>query len=120
MNEVELNPDVLEARVRLLASTVDDIAGLKQRVSDEIGHQETSWGELPGPTRMRFAVVQELNDINGSMSILLSQLDELAQSLTESAARIEDVDEEVSTLLASTRSQLEGLDLPRTPAAVEA
>ncbi|MGC5616546.1 hypothetical protein [Georgenia sp. Z1491] len=76
---MELDPDVLEARVRLLATTVDDIAGLRQRVSDEINQQAASWGELPGPTRMRFAVVQELNDVSGSMTILLTQLEELAR-----------------------------------------
>lgn len=108
---VELQPEVLAARVRLLSSTVDEVEALRNQAWTDRNKHSNGWSELTTINRMSGPVADRMYALGMGLTYLLQDLETLARALEDSAALLENVDEATAETLEKTREQLSDMEL---------
>lgn len=108
---IELQPEVLTARVRLLSTTVEEVEEIRSEAWNGRFDHKAGWSDLTTINRISDRVSERMYDVGTGMTRLLQDLDGLARALEDSAALIQGVDEETTDLLTKTRERLSGMEL---------
>ncbi|MGO1511165.1 MAG: hypothetical protein ACTHYM_12970 [Actinomycetaceae bacterium] len=108
---IELQPEVLTARVRLLSATVDEVEALRNQAWTDRNKHSEGWSDLTTINRMAAPVAERMYALGMGLTYLLQDLETLARSLEDSAALLGNVDDATAEMLEKTREQLSDMEL---------
>ncbi|MGC5627418.1 hypothetical protein ACPYO6_04105 [Georgenia sp. Z1344] len=108
---IELQPEVLAARVRLLSTTVEEVQEIRTEAWSGRYDHKPGWSDLSTINRISDQVSERMYELGDAMTALLFELDGLSRALEDSAALIQGVDEETTDLLEKTRERLSDMEL---------
>ena len=111
---IALNPEVLRARVDHLASVVDDLSDLSDRMRTAGFDQRGAWSELTTVSRVASPLATATYGLAGGVDGMLRSTENVRQALLDAAALLETTDENLMEDLESLGRDIENAQSARS------